>query len=287
MRRLEMILGVAAMAWVVTTGAAWAAAVVYEPFDYSAGAIDGTNQAGGIGMSGAWTTSTADSGILYAMVGGSLSFNDLPTAGGVRAKRPSAPKGAEMHRPISAESQAQLTASGQSIWFSVLVRNERFSVGNENGTFTLGTDALDAATTDGTLPTIVGGEAVGVHLSGSGDTIDIFAYTIDDGVAAKSSGKLDNTNTTVNTFLIAGKIKWAPTGSDDSLWLFNITNPLSDAPSEAMAFATMTADLDQSQFDTLAMANRQISSVDEIRFALSFEETVGREPRRGLIVIVK
>lgn len=53
------------------------------------------------------------------------------------------------------------------------------------------------------------------------------------------------------------------------------------------AFATMTADLDESQFDTLALANRQISSVDEIRFALSFEETMGREPTRGSVLIVR
>ncbi len=290
MRQQNVVLmAIALVVMTVCVDGAMSAPTVYEPFDYAAGAIDGTSQAGGVGMSGAWTTSTADSGVLYAMVGGALSFTNLPTTGAVRAKRPSAPKGAEMHRAISPASQTALTASARTMWFSVLVKNERYSVGNENGTFVFGSDALAAGTTDGTLPTITAGEGIGVHLSGSGGggTIDIFAYTIDEGVAAKSIGKIDNTNTTVNTFLVAGKVEWAPNGSDDSLWLFNVSDPLSEEPAEATAFATVTADLDQSQFDTLGMANRQISSVDEIRFGLSFEETMGREPLRGSVMIVK
>ncbi|MDT8390215.1 MAG: PEP-CTERM sorting domain-containing protein [Lentisphaeria bacterium] len=257
---------------------------VYEGFNYSSGAVDGSTQNGGTGMSGAWSTSTTDGGTLYSMVSGGLTFNgategSLVTGGSVRAKRSTAPGGAEMNRAITTVSQGALTADNTSVWFSVLVNTERFSAGNENGTFVLGTGALDVNTPDGVLPSITGGEGVGLHIDGlnsGGSPFYIHAYAIDGGTSAKSGAYLD-TGTTAGVYLIAGRMDWAPNGSDDTISLFNITDTvalasLSGGP--ATPFATITADVDQTLFDTLAIANRQVSSLDEIRFGLTFADVV-------------
>ena len=254
---------------------------VYEPFDYAAGAINGT-QSGGIGMSGSWSTSVTNSGTLYSMISGGLSFTDLTTSGSVKAKRNTAPGGAEMNRAISAASQTALTVDGTTIWFSILINTQRFSAGNENGTFVFGSAGLDSNDVDRVLPSITGGEGFGVHVNGNnagGNPFYIHAYSIDGGASSKSVSFLD-TGTTSGTYLIAGKISWVANGGNDSLWVFNITDPSASEPAEGDAVATITADLDQSVFDTLAIANRQVSNVDEIRLAPTYYEVMGREPPR-------
>jgi hypothetical protein len=40
----------------------------------------------------------------------------------------------------------------------------------------------------------------------------------------------------------------------------------------------MTFDIDQSAFTTLSLASKQKGVFDEIRFATTFEEALGREP---------
>ena len=104
---------------------------------------------------------------------------------------------------------------------------------------------------------------------------------------AVSTGAIDSTNATVSTFLIAGKIEWAPNGSDDTLRLFNIADAADPEPVDTNAFAVMTADIDQSQLDTIGLANRQVSSLDEIRFATTYDEVMGREPSRGMVVTLR
>lgn len=56
-----------------------------------------------------------------------------------------------------------------------------------------------------------------------------------------------------------------------------------------MAFATLSANLDQSAFDTISIAGQQVSSLDEIRFALDYYGVVGREapPPAGTIITIK
>ena len=53
---------------------------------------------------------------------------------------------------------------------------------------------------------------------------------------------------------------------------------LAAAPTDASAFTTVTADLNQAVFNTIAIGDAQIRIFDEIRFATTFEEVVGREP---------
>ena len=171
-----------------------------------------------------------------------------------------------MNRNISSASQLALTGDGSSKWFSILVSTDRFSTTNENGTFAFGTGPLSSNDVDKVLPTIPGGSGFGLNIDGNtpgGSPFYIYAYSIDGGTATRSTGFF-NTGTTPATFMIAGRFDWAASGTNDVLTLFNITDAAS--PSLPAPFATVEADLDQSLFDTLAITNRQVSSVDEIRF---------------------
>jgi hypothetical protein len=141
--------------------------------------------------------------------------------------------------------------------------------------------------------TITGGEAVGVSFKAASVNdggMDVHGIMIDGGVTSLSAGFIDDSDGSENiTYLIVGKVTWASNGNNDTLRLFNIADPLADEPIDGAAFATMTADLDQSQFGTLALATAQKGKFDEIRFASSYYEAVGRElpPPAGTIVTIK
>ena len=258
---------------------AQAAPVLYEPFNYASGNIGG--QSGALGTTGTWSQS---GGSGQFSIQGGLSFTGLATTGG-SAQRKSAPGGSEINIGIESTAASTLTPDNGTVYFSLLLRNDRFSVGNEGLTMVIGTDAFDVISPDNINPTISGGEGFGVHMDGLGDqSIDIFGYAIDGGAAAESAGKLDN-DTSVQTFFIVGQIDWSNTGVD-TLKLFNVTD-VNTLPTE---FATITADLDQSAFDTLAITNRQVSTIDEIRFGTSLDDVgvnvIVPEPASGAMILL-
>jgi hypothetical protein len=256
-----------------------ASEVIYEPFDYLAATIDGASQNGGTGMTGSWSSSGSNP---YAVISSGLSFTNLPTAGN-KVARTQAPGSAEVNRLISAASQSALTSNDSTIWFSALINDKVYSAGYENGALLLATGPLSDS--NSMPPNIAGGSGIGFCMK---TVTYLHAIIIDGGSSSYSSNSLampgDN-----NTYLIVGKIEWAANGSDDTIRLFNIADPSADAPANGDAFATMTADLDQSAFDTLAIGNAQVSFIDEIRYALSYYEAVGRivPPPAGTIITIK
>jgi hypothetical protein len=243
-----------------------AAPTIYEGFNYSTGDIDGT-QNGGTGLTGAWTTSGGNQANQFDVVSG-LSFSGLSTQGGAVA-RPDAPGGAEMHRSLSSTAQSALTGDNTTRWFSALMNNKAFAGRFANLALILGTGAVTNDAGDEPVQ-ISGGEGIGVTFEGDdgNNAIDIHGYTSDDGTTSVSSGFIADPNgggdTSGVTKMIAGKIEWAPNGNNDTLSLYEITDPNAGVP--ATPFATMTADLDQSQFDTLAIGTQQIGTLDEIRY---------------------
>jgi hypothetical protein len=260
---------------------------IYEPFDYPAGDIDGS-QAGGIGFAGVWTGSTADGRNPFAVAAPGLSFTNLPTTGG-RVDRPSAPGAAEAHRGISEANREALLTDDGILWFSALVNPRRYSAGNENGTLMIATDALTGLTVR--PPLMSGGSGFGMSFN---TATELHGIVIDGSQSSYSAAFLTVEAPAEHyvlgtTYLIAGKIEWAPNGSNDTLRLFNIVDPLGSAPVDETAFATNAADLDQSQFDTIAIGNQQVSLLDEIRFAPTFEEVMGRERLAppGILMIVR
>ncbi len=254
--------------------------ILYEGFNYSPGDIDGT-QTGGTGFAATgWTTSNISNSNSYDVRSPGLSFTDLPTKGSSVA-RPSAPGGAEMNRPISAESQAALTGDDTTIWFSVLMNDREYAGRHAQGSLVLSTDPFTGPFNNSSVPPVMaGGEGFGVGFNGTPDNVlEVAGLAIDDGVSSFSADVLPDPDPSAGgntTYLIAGKIEWAANGSDDVLRLFNIADPLAAEPVDGDAFATMMADLDQSLFDTIAIGDAQIGTFDEIRFATSFEEVMGR-----------
>jgi hypothetical protein len=194
-----------------------------------------------------------------------LTFTGLSTSGSVTLTRKSAPGGAEIHRQVDAGVLPSLIADNSTadLYFSVLVRTKYYSVGNENLALTFGTsDVFDP----NTKPVTTAGEAIGFALKGIGSTIDFQALAVDDGATSVSAvGGLATSTPTI--FMIVGEIDWGAT--TDTISLYSVTDVNAPLPT---AFATLSADLDQSQFDTIHVAGQQVSSLDEIRFGTSLQD---------------
>ncbi|MCG8587459.1 MAG: hypothetical protein MI757_22355, partial [Pirellulales bacterium] len=116
----------------LAANAANATLVVYEPFDYSAGLINGT-QAGGTGLSGTGWNGTTDN-VQYSVLSPGLTFTGLSTSGN-KLQRASAPGSAQISRELTGSAITALTADNTTIYFSLLMQNNRFSTGNANDAF--------------------------------------------------------------------------------------------------------------------------------------------------------
>ena len=263
----------AAITVLVMVGSANAAPVVYEGFAYSAGTIDGS-QNGGTGLSATgWSGTTTN--VPYSVNSGGLSFTGVTTIGG-KLKRNTAPGNAQISRGLAAGAQTALTQDNTTIYFSLLMQNNRYSTGNANDTFLIGTGAFTNA--DSKPVQLAGGEGFGVFFKGFGaspsGSIDIAGIAFDGGASQISTGLIDtditgNTNDGGEVYFIVGQIDWAPNGNNDTLSLYNVTDVNAALPA---AFATLTADLDQSAFDTLAFGGAQIGAFDEIRFGTTLTD---------------
>lgn len=99
---------VCAAAMVLAVATAEAALVLYEPFSYSVGSLNG--QTGGTGFSGAWTSSGTANTVVASP---GLSYGFLTTSGNHVAGIQSM----SMRRPFSS---AGLTGNGSTLYFSIL-----------------------------------------------------------------------------------------------------------------------------------------------------------------------
>ena len=243
------------------TGMLNAALVVYEPFDYTAGAL-GSTSSSDIGFGAAEWEATGTN--VYAYTTG-LTFTGLTTGGGSVA-RPTPSGNSEMNRALSGSAVTDLTTvpSG-TIYFSTLIRVNNIS-GNSNAGLVFGTHAVDP----GVEPlgaTDAGQEGFGFSVNNQ----RLYAVGIDDGIRSQSTGSLAvSTNNTLasTTYMIVGQIDW---GATDTLTLYNVTDVNAALPA---SFATITGDLDESAFTTLALGDRQISNIDEIRFGTTLASVI-------------
>ena len=251
-----------------------AALHVSESFDYAGGTVDGS-QTGGTGLLNGvgegWDGSTTN--VMYSIDASNAidvsGINGL-SASGPKLQRNSAPGAAQISRGLTASAITNLTANG-TIYFSIILENNRFSTGNANDSFLISTSAVPIGTAGNDPIDIAGGEAFGVAFTGQGvdegGSIDIRGIAIDGGVGAKSTGLINDPGTGGvsdggDTYFIVGKIDWVANGGNDTLTLYNVTDTTAALPT---AFATITADIDNSNISTLAFAGEQIGAFDEIR----------------------
>ena len=258
--RIKTVLTLAVVLGIFATfgGSLQAAQIIYEPFDYAPGSLGGAS--GGTGFSGAWATTSNGTNTLFTVQAGGLSFNALDVAGNSVYRTGSAGR-AEANRTISAASQAALLADGTTIWFSVL-----YTAANRSA-FLIATDTYAVGST-GTLTLAAAGEGFGF---GTNNTSIIQTLAYDNSTTAI----LVDTGVDASTVkLIAGKITWAASGSNDTLTLYEVTD-LTSEPTTPIA--TVTADLDQSFFDLVVLQhNYNTATFDEIRIGTSYNDVVGR-----------
>ena len=213
---------------------------------------------------------------------GGLTFPGLPTAGSALSRFGTAGQRAA-HRTPSPASLATLTTDGTSIWFSVLAGAP---TGNKFGTLIFGTDQLMAQQTAPPFPNgnlnAVAGQAFGVTFrnavngSGTGSPnaiafINTDVPTVDEGsyLPPIAGGATHH-----DTSLIVGKINWNANGTADELFLFNISVVGGGVPAEGDAIASLSADFDQSNFDTVSLWDTGSTIYDEIRFGTTFADVV-------------
>jgi hypothetical protein len=256
------------MTWAVAPAAGSTSLIVHEDFNYSSGgSLTGS---GGAGFDAAWVTtrSTQPNTGYFEVNTTGLTFtdtlsNNLPVSG-KSAYRSEAGGRSEANRVLSADARAALLPDGSTMWFSVL--HER-SNNNEYAAFVLGTGTFDVAAGYKLDVYTTGGEGFGF---GSSKTASIEAIGYDN--SAGLTKVVSSVDASV-TRLIVGKIVWSANGSDDTLTLYNVTD-LTSEPTTAIA--TVSADLDQVNFDRIALFSNQASAVyDEIRLGTSFTSVVG------------
>jgi hypothetical protein len=272
-RYLSLTLLVAAV--IAIAGVNTDAALVYEGFatysdgttEYADGTVNGTSgYNGGNGWNSNWIGSTTS--VPFSVSSGSghghggtptvpLTFTGLSDTGNRVLGRKNAPGGAEVHRSIDGTVLPSLVADNSTIYFSILLETRYYSTGNENLAFLFGTDD---AFNPNLKPVNSAGEAIGVALKAiGGGQFDFQAIAVDGGVTSVSAvGGLATGTPTI--FMIVGEITWG--AGSDTINLYNITDVNAALPT---AFASLSADLDQSQFDTIHVAGQQVSVLDEIR----------------------
>jgi hypothetical protein len=148
-----------------------------------------------------------------------------------------------------------------TVYFSALIEPNNGDASNHNAALILGSDPLNAP---GGVPgaLMTAGEGIGFGLNG----YTLHAYIYDGGVGTESTGSVAAANG--STLLIVGEIIW---GATDTLNLYSITDVSAPLPT---AFATVSGDLDESLFDTLAIADKRQTGIDEIRFGTEFADVV-------------
>lgn len=281
----------------LAAGMASAELVLLEQFDY-----EGTDQPlngldGGDGFAEPWVVGgwsrNYDIGRTQFAPGpgttvndrGGLEFEGLPTAGSALARFGTAGQ-REAHRELSAAAKAALTQDNTTIWFSALIGAPTGP--HKYGTLIFGTDPLLA----------VQGAGDNANLSSpTGQAFGVGLRTDNGGLAGPGSGSpnavafIDSASATVEvgtyvpplaagethheTVLVVGKINWNANGTEDELFLFNISSVSDPVPAEGDAVASLTADFDQSNFDVIGLQDTGSTIYDEIRFGTTFESVLG------------
>jgi hypothetical protein len=228
-------------------------ALVYEPFDMTAGtALAGKE--GGIGLDGKWD---GDANIQVTS-SGLYTFGSLPVSGN-RIARVSG-NGSCAIDVGNTLHEAGLMDHGAELWFSFLSRNPD----NINPTLVFGNDIAT-----GWDKIAMAGSGIGARLQQGKNVQGII---LKDGVLA---GNTPNqvTLATSEVVLVVGSITWgADAATPDTIQIYTPGTNLSlDTPQ------SFSAVVDQSNFKVLSMwGNGATPNMDEIRFGATYLDVIGQ-----------
>jgi hypothetical protein len=241
-------------------------AVIYEPFDYTIGGLNG--QGGSeAGLDGNWfANSTA------LVTAGTLGYGSLPVGGAKLSDFTASQNRFGGSRAIlpAALADNNLLDGGATLWFSFITgldagvnrTNSRLAVALSAGPFGGGNGDFF----------ISGGTGVGFYM-GAG-VPRAASFPADSGGAIQASNNSPQYQDGSHD-LIVGKITWGATPGDvDTIELFK---PDTDLILPASPISTLTTTVDQSTFDTLTFRRGDKPILDEIRFGSSYNDVIGAD----------
>jgi hypothetical protein len=239
-------------------------AVIYEPFDYPAGGLDGQSGIYEIGLDGTWTAH-ADMLVDYA---NDLTYGLLPTTGGSVMPASTTKSGGTRTISSSALAANGLLDDGATLWFSVILglqadanrTNTGLGLALAAGPFGGGSDYSEWF--------INGGTGIGVYFRRGEPWSASFPADIGGVTSGTFTGYQYESG---EHGLTVGKITWGAT--EDTIELFQ---PGTDLALAAMPISTLITDVDQSTFDTLTFRKGNKPMLDEIRFGATYDDVLGR-----------
>ena len=213
--------------------------LVYEGFDYDATTtgISASSLGGGIGLSGNWVSSGT----------GNFNITDTSLSGGALAstgrklERTSNGGVEQLFRAVSADLD-----SHSSLWFSVLYDT------SSNGGFGITTDGFDGNQN----PVMSGTSGSGFAFVHNGDTLT--AQTFVSGSRSQSGGV---NISSAGVLYLVGEVIFDNNGGSDTFNLYDATG----GTTVGAALFTLTADVDQTLLDTIAITTNRGPAYDEIR----------------------
>ena len=259
--RIKTVLTIFFVSMVVlglTAATANAGLLVYEPFNYATGPIDGLT-VNAAGLTGTWNANYTDT--TCRITGGSLAYSTLPVAGnkftGSLNSDPS------IEASLDPAVMAGNMDDGDELWFSAIIRNGnkspntyRFAIGN----MTNGMGFMNFK------PSSFGQDII--------YPLEFQAVTWVDGTETLSTGKISVPvpEGTINiNQLVVGKIIF---GATDTIRIYV---PDTDLVLPEHDPITLSADLDQSTLETikLQITNGNTLNFDEIRIGTKYKYVSG------------
>ncbi|MFK7849417.1 MAG: hypothetical protein AB8D78_00435, partial [Akkermansiaceae bacterium] len=249
----------------LVSGSVHGALLIEETFDYTASNSLAGNS-GGTGFTGSWANGGTDRGN-PGVVSPGLDWGDLDVSGNTAGGGGWSAGFRDLGSTTALES-AGLMDNGSTLWFSVIFDLEGQNVANADLNFALGAGVFGGTggRDFGNRQNLGGGEGIGIsHNRGR----IVGAYwqdtnsnpTFAERTTRDTSLSINGTAGTSRA-LIAGKIEWG--ASNELLTLYapdaslNLGAPILDSWS--------IPNLDQAQFDRLALQFKDRPQMDEIRF---------------------
>ncbi len=256
--------------------------LIYEPFNYPAGGLNGASGLSEIGLDGVWSAN-GDS----VVAASTLNYGTLPSTGGSISGLNGGVNRFGGARAVSASALASngLLDDGAILWFSVIMGYD--AGGNRTNSrlvFVLADESLSTSNANYSLPT-PGATGLGVTLGNLGGNGKFAATEVRDstfggGTVGNVLGTISSAilpsspNTNVDTALIVGKITWGATSADPDL--IELFAPGTDLafPDTSTPISTLSVNVDQSGYDTITWARGDKVVLDEIRFGASYNDVI-------------